>query len=77
QNAVVSIEDRKFYEHKGFDLKGIARAGVNLVTSGGISGGGSTITQQLAKNALLTQEQAFTRKAKEIFMAREIEKTYS
>ncbi len=77
QNAVVSIEDRKFYEHKGFDLKGIARAGVNLVTSGGISGGGSTITQQLAKNALLTQEQTFTRKAKEIFMAREIEKTYS
>lgn len=55
-------------------MKGIARAGVNLVTSGGISGGGSTITQQLAKNALLTQEQTFTRKAKEIFMAREIEK---
>ncbi|MBC2268415.1 penicillin-binding protein 1A [Listeria sp. FSL L7-0083] len=77
QNAVVSIEDRRFYEHKGFDLKGIARAGVNLITNGGISGGGSTITQQLAKNALLTQEQTFTRKAKEIFMAREIEKTYS
>lgn len=77
QNAVVSIEDRRFYEHKGFDLKGIGRAALGLVSSGHISGGGSTITQQLAKNALLTMDQTFTRKAKEIFMAREIERTYS
>ncbi|MBC1417632.1 PBP1A family penicillin-binding protein [Listeria fleischmannii] len=77
QNAVVSIEDRKFYEHNGFDIKGIMRSAFGLVSTGGITGGGSTITQQLAKNALLTQEQTFTRKAKELFMAREIERTYS
>ncbi|WP_163654456.1 penicillin-binding protein 1A [Listeria sp. PSOL-1] len=77
QNAVVSIEDRDFYKHKGFDIKGIMRSAFGLVSTGGITGGGSTITQQLAKNALLSQEQSFTRKAKELFMAREIEKTYS
>ncbi|WP_239256099.1 transglycosylase domain-containing protein [Listeria ilorinensis] len=76
-NAVVSIEDRDFYEHKGFDIKGILRSFWGLVTTGEITGGGSTITQQLAKNALLSQEQTFTRKIKELFMAREIEKTYS
>ncbi|EUJ33614.1 penicillin-binding protein [Listeria floridensis FSL S10-1187] len=77
QNAVVSIEDRKFYEHNGFDINGIMRSALGLVKTGGITGGGSTITQQLAKNALLSQEQTFTRKAKELFMAREIERTYS
>lgn len=77
QNAVVSVEDRKFYQHNGFDLKGIFRSAFGLVKTGGITGGGSTITQQLAKNALLSQEQTFTRKAKELFMAREIERTYS
>lgn len=77
QNAVISIEDRRFYKHKGFDIKGIGRSALRLATSGHISGGGSTITQQLAKNALLTMDQTFTRKAKEIFMAREIERTYS
>lgn len=78
QAAVVSTEDRTFYEHHGFDLKGIARAAVRAVirrdTSGG---GGSTITQQLAKNAYLTQDQTLSRKAKELFMAIEIEKKYT
>ena len=78
-DAVISTEDRRFYEHHGFDLKGIARAAVRMVvnrwsTSGG---GGSTITQQLAKNAYLTLDQTFTRKAKELFLAIEIEKKYS
>ncbi|MBC1372313.1 PBP1A family penicillin-binding protein [Listeria booriae] len=77
QNAVISIEDKRFYEHGGFDLKGIFRSVWGLATTGGITGGGSTITQQVAKNALLTQDQTFTRKAKELFMAREIERTYS
>ncbi|MBC2106040.1 transglycosylase domain-containing protein [Listeria booriae] len=77
QNAVISIEDKRFYEHGGFDVKGIFRSVWGLASTGGITGGGSTITQQVAKNALLTQDQTFTRKAKELFMAREIERTYS
>ncbi len=78
QDAVISTEDRNFYEHHGFDIKGIARAAVRMVLSGGTSGGGgSTITQQLAKNAYLTLDQTFDRKAKELFLAIEIEKKYS
>lgn len=78
KDAVVSTEDRKFYEHKGYDIKGIARAAVRkVVRRNNSGGGGSTITQQLAKNAFLTQEQTMTRKAKELFLAIEIEKEYS
>lgn len=77
QDAVISTEDRNFYSHHGYDLKGIARALVGRVLSGGITGGGSTITQQLAKNAYLTQKQTFDRKARELFLAIEIEKKYS
>ncbi|MFW7395671.1 transglycosylase domain-containing protein, partial [Vagococcus fluvialis] len=78
KDALVSTEDRKFYEHKGYDIKGIARAAVRKVIRGNNSGGGgSTITQQLAKNAFLSQEQTMTRKAKELFLAIEIEKEYS
>ncbi|MBF8808579.1 MAG: PBP1A family penicillin-binding protein [Enterococcus lacertideformus] len=78
QDAVISTEDRNFYQHHGFDIKGIARAAVRMVLSGGTSGGGgSTITQQLAKNAYLTLDQTFDRKAKELFLAIEIEKKYS
>ncbi|MHC5268506.1 PBP1A family penicillin-binding protein [Enterococcus sp. LJL98] len=77
-DALISTEDRRFYEHHGFDLKGIARAGVRMVVNRStVGGGGSTITQQLAKNAYLTLDQTFTRKAKEIFLAIEIEKKYS
>lgn len=78
-DAVISTEDRRFYEHHGFDLKGIARAAVRMVINRGSTsgGGGSTITQQLAKNAYLTLDQTFTRKAKELFLAIEIEKKYS
>lgn len=79
QNAVISTEDRSFYEHKGYSLKGIGRAVVGKLTLGkvGGGGGGSTITQQLAKNAYLTQEQTLDRKARELFLAIEIEKNYS
>ena len=78
QDAVLSTEDRNFYNHSGYDLKGIARAVVGKLTFGKLGhGGGSTITQQLAKNAYLTQEQTFDRKARELFLAIEIEKTNS
>lgn len=77
-DAVISTEDRNFYTHHGFDVKGIARAAVRMVINRSTEGGGgSTITQQLAKNAYLTLDQTFTRKAKEIFLAVEIEKHYS
>ncbi|MDH6363513.1 penicillin-binding protein 2A [Enterococcus sp. PF1-24] len=76
-DAVIATEDRSFYEHNGYNLKGIARALLSTVKAGSIQGGGSTITQQLAKNAFLTQDQKLSRKAKELFMAIEIEKHYS
>lgn len=75
-NAVVAIEDERFYEHNGFDIKGIARAFFSNLFAGEITGGGSTITQQLAKNALLSPEQTYKRKAEELFLAIEIEKNY-
>lgn len=82
RDAVLSIEDRNFYHEHGFSVKGIARAALmyvrNKVTgSNAISGGGSTLTQQLVKNAYLTQEQTFTRKAKEIFLSMQVEQDYS
>lgn len=76
QHAVVSTEDQRFLSHRGFDIIGIGRAAVGLVLQGEIVGGGSTITQQLAKNAYLTADQTLLRKLKELFLAIEIEKTY-
>ncbi|WP_125606503.1 PBP1A family penicillin-binding protein [Lapidilactobacillus bayanensis] len=78
QHAVIATEDRTFYTNLGFSIKGIARAAVSYVIHHGtISGGGSTITQQLAKNMLLTQKQTFGRKIAELFMAIEINRVYS
>ncbi|HEO8420193.1 transglycosylase domain-containing protein [Niallia sp. FSL W8-0635] len=74
--AVVSIEDERFYQHNGFDIKGISRAFFKNIFAGRITGGGSTITQQLTKNALLTSEQTYKRKAEELFLAVQIEKHY-
>ncbi|MFT8322991.1 MAG: PBP1A family penicillin-binding protein [Bacillus sp. (in: firmicutes)] len=74
--AVVAIEDERFYKHNGFDIKGIARAFFKNIFAGRITGGGSTITQQLTKNALLSSEQTYKRKAEELFLAVEIEKHY-
>ncbi|WP_059170367.1 transglycosylase domain-containing protein [Bacillus sp. FJAT-27445] len=76
KNAVVSIEDERFYEHNGFDIRGIARAFFGNLFAGRITGGGSTITQQLAKNALLSPEQTYRRKAEELFLAAKLEDTY-
>lgn len=77
QNAVTSTEDRTFWTNSGVSFKGYMRAAVGLVLHRGQISGGSTITQQLAKNALLSQKQTFMRKAAEFFMAVEINKTYS
>lgn len=75
--AVIAIEDRRFMEHKGFDIIGMSRAFLKNLFSGSITGGGSTITQQLTKNALLSPEQTYRRKIEEIFLAVEIEKHYT
>lgn len=76
-NAVISVEDHRFYKHKGIDLIAIGRAMVNDVKAMKFVEGGSTITQQLAKNIYFTQEKKITRKIAEIFMAFEIEKNCS
>ncbi|QED47840.1 transglycosylase domain-containing protein [Cytobacillus dafuensis] len=76
-NAVIAIEDERFYKHNGFDIKGMARAFFKNLFAGRITGGGSTITQQLAKNALLSPEQTYKRKIEELFLAVEIEKYYT
>lgn len=78
KNAVISTEDRTFWKNPGFSIKGMARAALGLIAHRGqIAGGGSTITQQLAKNALLTQKQTFSRKIEELFFAVEINHVYS
>ncbi|WP_241993774.1 transglycosylase domain-containing protein [Mesobacillus foraminis] len=77
KNAVIAIEDHRFYEHDGIDYLGISRAFYKNIKAGGIVEGGSTITQQLTKNTLLTSEKTYKRKIEEFFLAREIEKQYS
>lgn len=76
-NAVVAIEDERFYQHGGFDIRGIARAFFGNLLAGRITAGGSTLTQQLAKNALLSPERTYKRKAEELFLAVKLEKVYS
>lgn len=66
--ATISVEDKNFYSHFGVDFYGIVRAGLSLLKSGEVQGG-STITQQLIKNTLLTPERTFDRKLKEIILA--------
>ena len=76
QHAVLAAEDRSFYDHGGFSPVGIGRAVWNNV-SGGSTQGGSTITQQYAKNAFLTQERSWTRKLKELVLATKLETSTS
>lgn len=76
-NAVLSIEDHRFYEHSGIDVKGIIRAAFENLTAGGVVQGGSTITQQLAKNTILTPEKTYERKIKEVVIASQIEHQYT
>lgn len=77
KDAAVSIEDKKFYQHKGYDFKAIIRAVWAMVRDRKVSQGASTITQQLARNIFLTQDKTWERKIEEIFIAVELEKKYS
>ena len=74
KKAVVAVEDHRFYEHGGIDIIAIGRAVFNDIKAMSFVEGGSTITQQLAKNIYFTQEKELTRKAAEVFMAFKIEK---
>ncbi|MDX1452152.1 MAG: penicillin-binding protein 1A [Oleiphilaceae bacterium] len=76
-NAFIAAEDNRFFEHKGIDIKGLLRATTQLISSGRIKSGGSTITMQVAKNFFLSRERTFTRKFNEIFLAIQIEQTLS
>jgi penicillin-binding protein 1A len=75
--AFVAIEDRRFYDHNGFDAVGIARAIVADISRGRAAQGASTITQQLAKNLYLTSDRTLQRKADELLYAIQLERTYS
>ena len=75
--AVVSVEDHRFYDHFGLDLIAIGRAVVNDIKAGRYVEGGSTITQQLAKNLYFSQEKTMSRKAAEVFLALKIEQKYT
>jgi penicillin-binding protein 1A len=68
-DAVLAMEDRRFYAHAGFDLQGVARAALANLQAGGTVQGGSTITQQLAKNLFLSPERSLTRKVQEVLLA--------
>ena len=75
--AFIAIEDRRFYSHHGIDPIGIARAAVTNIAHRGVSQGGSTLTQQLAKNLFLTQERTFQRKLQEVELALWLERKHS
>ena len=76
KNAVIAVEDKNFYQHHGVDISGIMRAMFINIKNLKIVEGGSTITQQTAKNLFLTNERTFLRKIKELFYAIELEKNY-
>ncbi len=76
-DAVVSVEDHRFYRHFGIDPVAIARAVIHDIQAGRYVEGGSTITQQLAKNLYFTHEKELPRKVAEVLVARELERTYT
>ena len=77
KDAFISIEDKRFYQHNGVDFFALTRAVTKLINKDAITQGGSTITQQLARNVFLTHEVSWQRKVKEMFIAWELEKIYS
>lgn len=77
KQAALASEDKNFYEHSGFSVKGVANAVYQNLRPGGLDNGGSTITQQLVKNALLSQQRSFVRKYQELVLSIEIERRYS
>ena len=76
-NAIISVEDKRFYTHKGIDFLSIGRAIFTDIKTFDFTEGGSTITQQIAKNQYFTQSKNFYRKVAEVFVARDIEREYS
>jgi 1A family penicillin-binding protein len=77
EHALVAAEDKDFYKHQGFSVPGIVRSLYGNILAGGVTGGGSTLTQQLAKNTLLTTKQTFLRKYQELTISIAIEQRYS
>jgi 1A family penicillin-binding protein len=77
QEATIAIEDKDFYRNQGFSISGYLRAFRNAVLSRRIAGGGSTLTQQLVKNTLLSSEQTIARKIKEFILAVQVDRKYS
>jgi 1A family penicillin-binding protein len=77
KDATIVIEDENFYKHSGFDIKGIIRAFITDIKRGEIHQGGSTISQQFIKGAILSPEKTITRKIKELILAMEMERKYS
>jgi penicillin-binding protein 1A len=77
KKAIIDVEDERFFEHPGVDLKSIARAIIVDILKRDIKQGASTITQQLARNVLLTQQKTINRKVKEIFLAINLERRYT
>lgn len=75
--AVIAVEDKDFYKHRGISYSGIISAAIKNIKAGEVVAGGSTITQQLAKNVFLTQDRTFTRKIKEYFLTKKIERNYT
>ncbi|PHB59296.1 transglycosylase domain-containing protein [Bacillus toyonensis] len=75
--AIVAVEDKEFFNHHGIYYSGIISAVFKNITAGEVVAGGSTITQQLAKNVFLTQDRTFSRKIKEYFLTKKIERTYT
>jgi 1A family penicillin-binding protein len=76
-NAVIAVEDSKFYEHHGYDLLGIIRAALKNLVAGHVRQGASTVTQQLARNSFSLKERTYRRKLLEIFLAKRIEDHFS
>ena len=76
-NAIVSVEDKKFFKHNGVDYKAIARAGIAMIRDKEITQGGSTITQQLARTIFLSNEKTWERKIEEIYIASALEQKYT
>ncbi len=77
RKATIAVEDKNFYTHNGFDLKGIVRSILINLLKGGKAQGGSTITQQFIKNALLTNEKTYIRKIKELVLSYQLEQNFS
>ncbi len=77
KKSTIAIEDKDFYKHSGFSISGILRSVFNLAIHRKIEGGGSTLTQQLVKNALLSSETSVIRKLKELILSIQVERTYT